>query len=235
MSLIPKDMTPVYKATIAKGTSPTRWQRPIYVDLLPPCNNACPAGVNIQAWLELAQDGRYHEAWQKYMEENPFPGTHGRACYHPCESACNRQFLDQPIADPFAGPLSRRPRHRKRLDGAGQAADRPACPHHRRGSRRDSPCAYHLRRMGHDVEIRDAGAEPGRHDALRHSGVSLAARRAHERNRAHPRDGREDDAELSRRRRARGERGRPFRRGVSRRRCAGRRTISTFRRWTAAR
>ena len=36
MSLIPKDMTPVYKATIAKGTSATRWQRPVYVDLPPP-------------------------------------------------------------------------------------------------------------------------------------------------------------------------------------------------------
>ena len=84
MSPIPKDMTPVYKATIAKGTSSTRWQRPVYVDYLPPCNNACPAGENIQAWLGLAQEGRYEEAWQKYMEENPLPGTHGRACYHPC-------------------------------------------------------------------------------------------------------------------------------------------------------
>jgi formate dehydrogenase beta subunit len=110
MSLILKDLTPVYNATIAKGTSPARWQRPVYVDLLPPCNNACPAGLNIQAWLELAQAGRYHEAWLKYMEENPLPSTHGRACYHPCESACNRQFLDQPIAvhslDRFLGDMA---------------------------------------------------------------------------------------------------------------------------------
>ena len=42
--------------------------------------------------------GRYEEAWRKYMEENPLPATHGRVCYHPCESACNRQFLDQPVA-----------------------------------------------------------------------------------------------------------------------------------------
>jgi formate dehydrogenase beta subunit len=160
MSLILKDMTPVYKATIAKGTSPTRWQRPIYVDLLPPCNNACPAGLNIQAWLELAQDGRYHEAWLKYMEENPFPGTHGRACYHPCESACNRQFLDQPIAvhalDRFLGDMAiengwtvpvKPPTGRRILVvGAGPAG---------------LTCAYHLRRLGHEVEIRDAGAEPG--------------------------------------------------------------------------
>ena len=50
MTLIPKDLTPVYKATIAKGTNALRWQRATYVDLLPPCNNACPAGLNIQAF-----------------------------------------------------------------------------------------------------------------------------------------------------------------------------------------
>jgi hypothetical protein len=62
MTLIPKDMTPVYKATIAKGTNAMQWQRAAYVDLLPPCNHACPAGLNIQAWLSLAQAGRYEEA-----------------------------------------------------------------------------------------------------------------------------------------------------------------------------
>ena len=41
MSLIPKDLTPVYKATIAKGTNAVRWRRAGYVDLLPPCNSAC--------------------------------------------------------------------------------------------------------------------------------------------------------------------------------------------------
>ena len=110
MSLIPHDMTPVYKATIAKGTSAARWQRAVYVDHLPPCNNACPAGENIQAWLALAQGGLYAEAWRKYMEENPLPAIHGRACYHPCEGACNRQFLDQPVAihsiDRFLGDLA---------------------------------------------------------------------------------------------------------------------------------
>jgi NADPH-dependent glutamate synthase beta subunit-like oxidoreductase len=167
MSLILKDLTPVYNATIAKGTSPARWQRPVYVDLLPPCNNACPAGLNIQAWLELAQAGRYHEAWLKYMEENPLPSTHGRACYHPCESACNRQFLDQPIAvhalDRFLGdmaltrgwtvPVQPSTSRRVLVVGAGPAG---------------LTCAYHLRRMGHEVEIRDAGAEPG---GMMHYGI----------------------------------------------------------------
>jgi NADPH-dependent glutamate synthase beta subunit-like oxidoreductase len=160
MSLIPKDMTPVYKATIAKGTSSTRWQRPVYVDYLPPCNNNCPAGENIQAWLGLAQEGRYEEAWRKYMEENPLPGTHGRACYHPCETACNRKYLDQPVSihslDRFLGDLAIRegwkiqvgPPTGKRIlvVGAGPGG---------------LSCAYHLRRMGHEVDIRDASPMPG--------------------------------------------------------------------------
>ena len=54
MSLVPKDLTPVYKETIGKGAGARRWQRPVYVDHRPPCNQACPAGENIQAWLSLA-------------------------------------------------------------------------------------------------------------------------------------------------------------------------------------
>ncbi|MEP7083271.1 MAG: NAD(P)-binding protein [Betaproteobacteria bacterium] len=167
MSLIPTDITPVYKIAIGRGSGATRWQRPEYVDLLPPCNHACPAGENIQAWLDLAQAGRYEEAWRKYMEENPLPGTHGRACYHPCESACNRQFLDQPVSihslDRFLGDLANAqgwqiavpPATGKRVlvVGAGPAG---------------LSCAYHLRRMGHAVEIRDAGPEPG---GMMHYGI----------------------------------------------------------------
>jgi formate dehydrogenase beta subunit len=160
MSLIPKDLTPVYKATIARGTSGRRWQRPVYADYLPPCNNTCPAGENIQAWLGLAQEGRYEAAWQKYMEENPLPGTHGRACYHPCESACNRKYLDESVSihslDRFLGDLAGRegwkisvgaPTGKRILVvGAGPGG---------------LSCAYQLRRMGHDVEIRDASPAPG--------------------------------------------------------------------------
>ena len=160
MTLTPKDMTPGYKATIAKGTNAVRWQRAAYVDLLPPCNNACPAGLNIQAWLSLAQAGEYENAWLKYMEENPLPAIHGRACYHPCESACNRQQLDEPVAihslDRFLGdlalengwtiPVGAKTGKRVLVVGAGPAG---------------LSCAYHLRRLGHEVEIRDSNEEPG--------------------------------------------------------------------------
>jgi NADPH-dependent glutamate synthase beta subunit-like oxidoreductase len=162
-----QDLTPVYKSTIAKGTGARRWQIATYVDLLPPCNNACPAGENIQAWLGLAQAGDYEAAWRKYMEENPLPATHGRACYHPCESACNRGLVDQAIAihslDRFLGdlaieqgwviPAGKATGKRVLVVGAGPAG---------------LSCAYHLRRLGHDVEIRDANPKPG---GMMHYGI----------------------------------------------------------------
>ena len=60
------------------GTGPERRQRPVYVDFMPTCNNACPAGENIQAWLSLAQAGDYRSAWEKLVEDNPLPAIHGR-------------------------------------------------------------------------------------------------------------------------------------------------------------
>ena len=77
---------------------PVRDRRPIYVDLLPPCNNACPAGENIQAWLAHAKAGRHAQAWRQLVDDNPFAAIHGRVCYHPCESVCNRAHLDAAVS-----------------------------------------------------------------------------------------------------------------------------------------
>lgn len=84
MTAKPTDMTPALDLTHAKGTGPVRARRPVYVDLMPPCNHACPAGENIQAWLDLAQAGNYRAAWEALVRDNPMPAVHGRACYHPC-------------------------------------------------------------------------------------------------------------------------------------------------------
>ena len=75
-----------------------RTGHPIYVNLLPPCNDACPAGENIQAWLAHAQSGRYRKAWEELVKNNPFPAIHGRVCYHPCETSCNRKHVDQSVS-----------------------------------------------------------------------------------------------------------------------------------------
>ncbi|OIO70236.1 MAG: glutamate synthase [Zetaproteobacteria bacterium CG12_big_fil_rev_8_21_14_0_65_55_1124] len=143
------------------GTGAQRSRIPVYMDFLPPCNHACPAGEDIQAWLALAQEGLYEAAWQKLIENNPFPAIHGRVCYHPCETSCNRALTDQEVSihavERFLGDLALEkgwtpsftapPNGKKVLIiGAGPSG---------------LSCAYHLKRLGHDVEVREAGPFAG--------------------------------------------------------------------------
>ena len=92
------DLTPAVDLKQLHGAGPFRTRFPNYVALLPPCNHACPAGENIQAWLALAQAGDYRRAWETLMADNPLPATHGRVCYHPCETACNRAEMDSAVS-----------------------------------------------------------------------------------------------------------------------------------------
>ena len=140
---------------------PVREHRPVYVDLLPPCNVGCPAGENIQAWLAHAIDGRHEQAWRQLVADNPLAAIHGRVCYHPCESVCNRANLDSAVSihsiERFLGDLA--------LERGWTFEPPPS----RSGKRilvigsgpSGLSAAYHLARLGHEVEIRDAGAEPG--------------------------------------------------------------------------
>ena len=77
---------------------------------MPPCNAGCPAGENIQAWLAHTQAGRHEQAWRELVADNPFPAIHGRVCYHPCESVCNRANLDSAVSihavERFLGDLA---------------------------------------------------------------------------------------------------------------------------------
>ena len=168
--MIPKpgDMTPVVDLTLEKGAGPVRYRRPVYVDLLPPCNHACPAGENIQAWLDFAQAGKYRNAWEMLVRDNPMPAVHGRVCYHPCESACNRSELDAAVSihavERFLGdraaaegwrfPIDQPPSGKRVLViGAGPSG---------------LSAAYHLARLGHAVVIHEAGPLPG---GLMHFGI----------------------------------------------------------------
>ena len=111
MSRSSRDLTPLpdllHGAALA---GPVRTRMPVYTDLLPPCNGACPAGENIQAYLASTRAGEHERAWRQLTADNPFPAIHGRVCYHPCENSCNRAELDSSVSihsvERFLGDLA---------------------------------------------------------------------------------------------------------------------------------
>jgi NADPH-dependent glutamate synthase beta subunit-like oxidoreductase len=156
------DMAPLPDLAHDQARSgPVRDRRPAYVDLLPPCNAGCPAGENIQAWLAHAEAGRHEEAWRELTADNPLPAIHGRVCYHPCETACNRASLDSAVSihavERFLGDLALDTEwvfHRPQASSGKRVLVIGAGPS-------GLSAAYHLARLGHEVEIRDAGEQPG--------------------------------------------------------------------------
>ena len=149
------------RSSLANHTGSWRSERPVYVDGLPPCNHACPAGEQIQGWLYSAEDGSYETAWRRLVADNPFPAVMGRVCYHPCETVCNRAELDSAVGinsvERFLGdeaikqgwqlPSARVGTGKRVLVvGAGPSG---------------LSAAYHLHQLGHTVEIHEAGGHPG--------------------------------------------------------------------------
>jgi formate dehydrogenase beta subunit len=110
----PNDMTPVVDLTREKGTGPSRTRRPIYVDLLPPCNNACPAGEHFEAWLAVAQAGKYRDAWEVLVRDNPMPAVQAASAIALAKAPCNRTDLDAAVSihavERFLGDLASRER-----------------------------------------------------------------------------------------------------------------------------
>jgi NADPH-dependent glutamate synthase beta subunit-like oxidoreductase len=161
-------MTRAVDLTAERGSGPVRTAHPQWVDLLPPCNNACPAGENIQAWLALAQAGKYRQAWEVLMRDNPLPSVHGRVCYHPCEDACNRNDLDASVSihavERFLGDMAAEQGWMPKLDGAPSGKRVLVVGAGPSGL----SAAYHLTRLGHQVEIHEAGPLPG---GMMHFGI----------------------------------------------------------------
>lgn len=147
--------------SLANLTGTWRTMRPVYLDRLPPCNNACPAGENIQGWLFHAESGDYEQAWRVLVENNPLPAVMGRVCYHPCEAACNRGQLDESVGinsvERFLGDEAIK---------RGWKFDAPSSVSGKRvlvvgAGPSGLSAAYHLARMGHSVEIQEAGPLAG--------------------------------------------------------------------------
>ena len=145
----------------ANHTGSWRTERPEYVHRAAPCGHACPAGEDVQSWLYHAEEGDYEAAWRRIMEANPLPAVMGRVCYHPCETACNRGQLDEAVGinsvERFLGDEALR---------RGWAVEPLAPPSGRRvlvvgAGPSGLSAAYHLTRLGHEVEVHDAGPHAG--------------------------------------------------------------------------
>jgi NADPH-dependent glutamate synthase beta subunit-like oxidoreductase len=145
-----------FEGTLATKTGTWRYLTPAYLNKLAPCNEACPAGEDVEAAMVLSGREDYLGAWEKITRENPLPRVCGRVCFHPCEGSCNRKDYDEAVAinalerflGDYAFQAGRRfsPPAEKRKEKAAVIGSGPA----------GLSCAYHLASLGYGVTLFEA-------------------------------------------------------------------------------
>lgn len=141
------------------GIKTGQWasEQPHRQQMIPPCNHVCPAGNNVQGFLNALARGETDEALEILLRTTPFPSICGRACPAPCMESCNRIELDGAVnvrqMERYAGdhghvtpePLAKRD-ERIAVVGSGPAG---------------LTAAYHLARFGYRVKVFESGPEAG--------------------------------------------------------------------------
>jgi len=143
-------------------TGSWRYLKPYYVNKVSPCHAGCPGGQNVEGWIRLMEEGHYDEAIRLLREENPFPSITGRVCFHPCESKCSRAYFDKSVAinnlERFLADHSEPEYKIKKDEIVESTGERVAIV----GSGPAGlSCAYHLLRLGYDVDVFEAEKEAG--------------------------------------------------------------------------
>ena len=149
-------------STEINKTGTWRYVRPKYHEKTAPCSAACLAGEDIARIEMLSNQGRYQDALETILLENPFPAVCGRVCFHPCETACNRSRFDDPVAihalerfigdiairDELTLKLKKSPENGKTvcIVGAGPSG---------------LTAGYFLSQLGYSCDIYEAQPEPG--------------------------------------------------------------------------
>jgi len=158
-----KPYSPLWTDASSEGRLTGTWRSatPDYRDLPSPCLGACPVGGRIAEWIGQVDKKDYHGAWETLVDNNPFPSVAGRICHHPCETACNRQHLDETVGicslERFVGDMalaegwSFPPTRVERAQSVAVVGGGPA----------GLSATYQLRRAGFAVEIYEAQGDLG--------------------------------------------------------------------------
>jgi NADH-quinone oxidoreductase subunit F len=127
-----------------------------------PCQNACPAGVDVPGFVSLIGEKRFDEALSLHRERNPFAAICSRVCFHPCESKCRRSTLDDPLS---IRALKRFMVEQEKTIQLPAGEANPANGKHKIAIVGAGPaglsCAYFLARLGYKPEVFEAAGSPG--------------------------------------------------------------------------
>lgn len=141
------------QSTEGNKTGTWRYLRPVPVEGIAPCNEACLVAQDIDRMILYINKGKFREAYAQLSLENPMPSVLGRVCPHPCEGSCNRGEYDEPVSiqalerfigdwglkhGRFSSPLRRMRKEEIAIIGSGPAG---------------LSCSYHLARMGYKVTV----------------------------------------------------------------------------------